>query len=150
LKYFDRVSVSRAKVRSSNKEHGVAGFERVYETGHVYRAEPHATSRHLTEYYSLDFELGFIDGPEDIIQVERELLTFMFERLHENYGDFDSHLPLFTGQFPGNDEGIKEFIRRMQGRCFSGAIILEQWPQPRTLLNQARSRLYEMFGQDQA
>ena len=34
------------------KEYGVAGFERVFETGHVYRAEPHATSRHLTEYYS--------------------------------------------------------------------------------------------------
>ena len=41
----------------------MAGFERVFETGHVYRAEPHATSRHLTEYYSLDLEMGFIDGP---------------------------------------------------------------------------------------
>src|SRR5262249_61756867 len=57
-----------------------------YETGHVYRAEPHASSRHLTEYYSLDFELGFIDGPEDVIQVERELLTSMFDRLNREYG----------------------------------------------------------------
>src|SRR5262249_18295541 len=66
-------------------ECGVAGFERVYETGHVYRAEPHASSRHLTEYYSLDFEIGFIDGPEDVIQMERELLTYMFERLNREY-----------------------------------------------------------------
>ena len=50
----------------------------VFETGHVYRAEPHATSRHLTEYYSLDLEMGFIDGPEDVIELERELLTFIF------------------------------------------------------------------------
>ena len=60
------------------KEHGVVAFERVFETGHVYRAEPHASSRHLTEYYSLDFEVGFIDGPEDVIEIERKLLESMF------------------------------------------------------------------------
>ena len=41
LKYFDRV-VYLAQSPQFYKEHGVAGFERVYETGHVYRAEPHA------------------------------------------------------------------------------------------------------------
>jgi nondiscriminating aspartyl-tRNA synthetase len=81
IKYFDRVAYL-AQSPQFYKEHGVAGFERVFETGHVYRAEPHATSRHLTEYYSLDLEMGFIDGPEDVIQVERELLTYMFERLN--------------------------------------------------------------------
>jgi nondiscriminating aspartyl-tRNA synthetase len=86
LKYFDRVAYL-AQSPQFYKEHGVAGFERVYETGHVYRAEPHASSRHLTEYYSLDLELGFIDGPEDVIQVERELLTFIFDRLNRNYAN---------------------------------------------------------------
>ncbi|HZS05163.1 MAG TPA: aspartate--tRNA(Asn) ligase [Blastocatellia bacterium] len=85
LKYFDRVAYL-AQSPQFYKEHGVAGFERVYETGHVYRAEPHASSRHLTEYYSLDFEVGFIDGPEDVIQIEREVLTFMFDRLNREYG----------------------------------------------------------------
>jgi nondiscriminating aspartyl-tRNA synthetase len=42
--------------------------------------EPHASSRDLTEYYSLDVEWGFIDGP-DVIQLERELRTDMFESL---------------------------------------------------------------------
>jgi nondiscriminating aspartyl-tRNA synthetase len=84
LKYFDRVAYL-AQSPQFYKEHGVAGFERVYETGHVYRAEPHASSRHLTEYYSLDFEMGFIDGPEDVIQTERELLTYIFERLNGEY-----------------------------------------------------------------
>jgi nondiscriminating aspartyl-tRNA synthetase len=85
LKYFDRIAYL-AQSPQFYKEHGVAGFERVYETGHVYRAEPHASSRHLTEYYSLDFEVGFIDGPEDVIQIERELLTYIFERLSQEYG----------------------------------------------------------------
>ena len=41
----------------------VGVFERVYEVGPVFRAEPHDTVRHLAEYVSLDVELGFIDGP---------------------------------------------------------------------------------------
>ena len=84
LKYFDRVAYL-AQSPQFYKEHCVAGFERVFETGHVYRAEPHATSRHLTEYYSLDVEFGFIDGPEDVIQLERELLAYIFDRLQNSY-----------------------------------------------------------------
>jgi nondiscriminating aspartyl-tRNA synthetase len=78
--YFDRVAYL-AQSPQFFKEHGVAGLERVFETGHVYRAEPHATVRHLTEYYSLDLEMGFIDGPEDVIALERDLLVHVFERL---------------------------------------------------------------------
>jgi nondiscriminating aspartyl-tRNA synthetase len=84
LKYFDRVAYL-AQSPQFYKEHAVAGFERVFETGHVYRAEPHATSRHLTEYYSLDVEFGFIDGPEDVIQLERELLAYIFDRIEQSY-----------------------------------------------------------------
>jgi nondiscriminating aspartyl-tRNA synthetase len=86
IKYFDRVAYL-AQSPQFYKEHGVAGLERVYETGHVYRAEPHASSRHLTEYYSLDVEFGFIDSPEDVIQLERELLTEIFQNLNTLHGD---------------------------------------------------------------
>jgi nondiscriminating aspartyl-tRNA synthetase len=85
IKYFERAAYL-AQSPQFYKEHGVAGLERVYETGHVYRAEPHASSRHLTEYYSLDFELGFINGPEDVMQIERELLTYIFEKINTEYG----------------------------------------------------------------
>lgn len=84
MKYFDKVAYL-AQSPQFYKEQGVAGFERVFETGHVYRAEPHATSRHLTEYYSLDVEMGFIKGPEEIIELERGLLNFMFERLNSEH-----------------------------------------------------------------
>ncbi|MCE4625730.1 MAG: aspartate--tRNA(Asn) ligase [Desulfurococcales archaeon] len=46
----------------------IGGFERVFEIGPVFRAEPHHTTRHLTEYHSLDIEMGFIDGPEDVMR----------------------------------------------------------------------------------
>jgi len=99
IQYFDRVAYL-AQSPQFYKGHGVAGFERVFETGHVYRAEPHATRRHLTEYYSLDLEMGFIDGPEDIIQLERELLTCIFEKLNENHStDLPSMMHVPTWEF---------------------------------------------------
>jgi nondiscriminating aspartyl-tRNA synthetase len=84
IKYFER-SAYLAQSPQFYKEHGVAGLERVFETGHVYRAEPHTSSRHLTEYYSLDLEMGFIESPEELIQLERELLHFIFERLNQDF-----------------------------------------------------------------
>jgi nondiscriminating aspartyl-tRNA synthetase len=86
IDYFDRVAYL-AQSPQFYKEHGVAAFERVFETGHVYRAEPHASARHLTEYYSLDLEFGFIDAAEDVIRLEKELLTSMFAKLAENQSD---------------------------------------------------------------
>src|SRR5580658_10521755 len=86
IRYFDRAAYL-AQSPQFYKEHGVAGLERVFETGHVYRAEPHATSRHLTEYYSLDLEFGFINGPEDVIQLEKELLTWIFQELNRQHWD---------------------------------------------------------------
>jgi hypothetical protein len=41
----------------------------------------------LTEYYSRDLELGFLDGPEDVIQLERELLTHIFDCVSKNYSN---------------------------------------------------------------
>ena len=65
--------------------------------------------------------------------------------VHENYGDSDSHLPLFTGPSAKDDTGIVGFVTRMKKRGFSGSFILEQWPQPPSLLNEARTRLRAMI-----
>src|SRR5262245_28246407 len=109
IKYFDRVAYL-AQSPQFYKEHSVAGFERVFETGHVYRAETHATSRHLTEYYSLDLEMGFIDGPEDVIRLERELLTYVFRKLNEEHGTrLPSMMEVPTWAF---DECVERLARR--------------------------------------
>ncbi|HSR57266.1 MAG TPA: aspartate--tRNA(Asn) ligase [Candidatus Binataceae bacterium] len=98
IRYFDRAAYL-AQSPQFHKEHGVAGLERVFETGHVYRAEPHASSRHLCEYYSLDFEMGFIDGLRDVIELEREVLSEMFADIRARFADalarFDAYLPSF-------------------------------------------------------
>ncbi|QGU94516.1 aspartate--tRNA(Asn) ligase [Clostridium bovifaecis] len=60
-----------------------AGFERVYEIGHAYRAEPHNTWRHLSEYVSLDVEMGFIEDENDIMDVEKGFLQYLFKHLKQ-------------------------------------------------------------------
>ena len=154
IRYFERVAYL-AQSPQFYKEHGVAGFERVFETGHVYRAEPHATSRHLTEYYSLDLEMGFIDGPEDVIQLERELLSYIFERLNTDYKEtlakfrtsplpsmmnvpiwtFDECLDRMRLKFGRNDlvddldpEGERQLCRMAEEECGVSAVFVLGFP----------------------
>ena len=62
----------------------VGVFERVYEVAPVYRAEEHATSRHLNEYLSLDVEMGFIDSEEDVMDLENRLLSSITAHLKQS------------------------------------------------------------------
>jgi nondiscriminating aspartyl-tRNA synthetase len=61
------------------KQTMVGVFERVYETGPVFRAEPHDTPRHLAEYVSLDAELGFIEDHFTVMRFAREAIAGMVE-----------------------------------------------------------------------
>ncbi len=65
--------------------------------------------------------------------------------LHENYGDLDRHLTIFSGPAGRDPSGIRGFLERLNRRRFSGCIILEQWPEPPGLLLDARNRLVEMM-----
>lgn len=62
----------------------VGVFERVYETGHVFRAEPHDTGRHLAEYTSLDAELGFVRDHFAVMAVVRDVVAEMVESVSEH------------------------------------------------------------------
>ncbi len=64
----------------------VGVFERVYEVGPVFRAEPHDTVRHLAEYVSLDVELGFIADHRDVIAALRDVVAGMVASIHERAG----------------------------------------------------------------
>ncbi len=66
---------------------------------------------------------------------------------HENYGDADRHLTLFTGPSRENDGGIRSLAQRLRDRRYHGAIILEQWPSPPTLLTEAATRLRGLLEQ---
>src|SRR5437867_617330 len=76
LDYFGREAFL-AQSPQFYKQAMVGVFERVYEVGPVFRAEPHETARHLAEYVSLDAELGFIADHFDVMAVVREAVAGM-------------------------------------------------------------------------
>jgi nondiscriminating aspartyl-tRNA synthetase len=59
----------------------VGVFERVFEVGPVFRAEPHDTARHVNEYVSLDVEMGFIENHRTVMGVVRAVLAGMLRKM---------------------------------------------------------------------
>lgn len=58
-----------------------AGFERVFEVAPAYRAELHGTWRHISEYISLDIEMGFIEDENDLMDLEEGFLNYLYAHL---------------------------------------------------------------------
>ncbi len=85
LEYFHRPAVLQQSPQFY-KQMMVGVFDRVFETAPVFRAEKHNTKRHLNEYTSLDFEMGYIDGFEDIMAMETGVLQNIMRLLEEQYG----------------------------------------------------------------
>ncbi len=84
LDYFHRPAVLEQSPQLY-KQMMVGVFDRVFETGPVFRAEKHNTKRHLNEYTSLDFEMGYIDSFEDIMAMETGFLQYTMELLKKDY-----------------------------------------------------------------
>ncbi len=86
LDYFGRKAFL-AQSPQFYKQTMVGVYDRVFEVGPVFRAEKHNTARHLNEYTSLDFEMGFILGFEDIMNMETASLKYIFNLLKTDYSD---------------------------------------------------------------
>ena len=84
LDYFGK-QVYLAQSPQLYKQAMVAVYERVFEIAPVFRAEHHDTSRHLNEYISMDFEMGFIDSFEDIMNMEAGALKYIMQLLKTEY-----------------------------------------------------------------
>lgn len=82
------------------KQQLVGVFERVFEVGPVFRAEPHDTVRHLAEYVSLDVELGFISDHRDVMRILRQVLAGMIDSIHASAGDSVERLGLVLPEIP--------------------------------------------------
>lgn len=74
LNYFKEQTACLATSPQLYKQIMVGVFERVFSVGNVFRAEKHATTRHLSEYTSLDAEFGFIENHLDIMRMETKLM----------------------------------------------------------------------------
>ena len=81
-----------------------AGFERVFEIAPAFRAEPSDTVRHMTEFTSLDAEVGYIDGAEDLRtlleSVVAETVRYARERLGVHGNPLADGLPVAAPPFP--------------------------------------------------
>ena len=75
----------------------VGVFERVFEVGPVFRAEPHDTTRHVNEYVSLDVEFGFIENHFTVMALVREVIAGILETLKTQYA---AELTLLAARLP--------------------------------------------------
>jgi nondiscriminating aspartyl-tRNA synthetase len=108
LDYFGKTA-TLAQSPQFYKQIMVGAFERVYEIGHSYRAEPSATTRHLTELTMLDIEMGFVSGHDEVLDMVGEMTQHALRTVYEQHADDlkslnapelklpeDSKIPRFT------------------------------------------------------
>lgn len=84
LEYFGKQAYL-AQSPQFYKQMMVGVFERVFEIGPVFRAEKHDTSRHLNEYTSVDFEMGYIRDFQEIMEMETGMLRYTLRYLQNYY-----------------------------------------------------------------
>ena len=82
-----------------------AGLNRVFEVGPVFRADPSFTSRHATEFVSIDMEMSWIDSHEDVMKFQEELMVRAITAVKEKHGErikelFDIDIEVPATPFP--------------------------------------------------
>lgn len=86
LDYFGKTA-TLAQSPQFYKQIMVGAFERVYEIGHSYRAEPSATTRHLTELTMLDIEMGFVEDHEEVLDMVAGMTQYALKKVYEEKAD---------------------------------------------------------------
>ena len=128
LDYFHHPAVL-AQSPQFYKQMMVGVFDRVFETGPVFRAEKHNTKRHLNEYTSLDFEMGYIDNFTEIMEMETGFLRYMVEELKKRC---EKELKLLDVTLPDAEKipcvpftEAKELVHQTYGRPIRSPYDLE-------------------------
>lgn len=86
LDYFGK-EATLAQSPQLYKQMMVGAFERVFEIGPAYRAEPSATTRHVSEVTMLDIEMGFIESHEDVLNMVQDMTYYALTKAYEEHGD---------------------------------------------------------------
>lgn len=87
VKYFDRKAYLAQSPQFYKQMAMAAGFEKVFEVGPVFRAEPSFTSRHATEFTGYDAEISYIQSHEDIMSEEEKTIQFAIQRVKDKHGE---------------------------------------------------------------
>lgn len=145
LDYFGKKAVLEQSPQLY-KQMMVGVFDRVFETGPVFRAEKHNTKRHLNEYTSLDFEMGFIDSFEDIMAMETGFLQFAMKLLETEYA---KELQILGVTLPRTDkipavrfDTAKELVAEKYNRRIKNPYDLE--PEEEVLIGQYFKEEYDV------
>jgi aspartyl-tRNA synthetase len=87
LPYFDTTAYLAQSPQFYKQMAMAAGFERVFEFGPVFRADPSFTSRHMTEFTGVDMEISWIDSHEDVMSMMERWLAFTIQTVVEKHGE---------------------------------------------------------------
>ena len=87
LDYFDGKAYLAQSPQFYKQMAMASGFERIFETGPVFRAEKSNTNKHATECTGFDLEISYIDSYEDVMKFEEEMLAYALKNLKEKYGE---------------------------------------------------------------
>lgn len=103
VSYFDKQAYL-AQSPQFYKQIMVGVFERIFEIGSTFRAEPHFTTRHVNEYISLDAEFGYIDSFHDVMAMLNKVLIGIFKHISEKGGQYlamyDAEVPTVPDKIP--------------------------------------------------
>ncbi len=86
LDYFGKMA-TLAQSPQFYKQIMVGAFERVFEIGHSYRAEPSATTRHMTELTMLDIEMGFVKDHDEVLALVADMTKAILARVYKEHAD---------------------------------------------------------------
>ena len=117
VEYFERQAYLAQSPQFYKQMAMAAGFEKVCEIGPVFRANPSFTSRHDTEFTSVDMEIAWIDSHEDVMALEEAWLAHVLAAVKEQHGEqiqetFGTEVVVPTLPFPRISlEEAKEMLR---------------------------------------
>ncbi len=86
VKYFERLAYLAQSPQFYKQMAMAAGFEKVFEVGPVFRAEPSFTSRHATEFTGYDAEISYIQSHYDVMAEEEQALQYIIQKIKDQYG----------------------------------------------------------------
>ena len=87
VKYFDRLAYLAQSPQFYKQMAMASNFNRIFEVAPCFRAENSNTSKHTTEFTSFDVEFSYINGVEDVMKLESEMLVYGLEKLKETMGE---------------------------------------------------------------
>lgn len=92
VKYFDRKAYLAQSPQFYKQMAMSAGFDRIFESGPVFRAEQSFTNRHATEFSGFDLEFSYIDSVDDVMSMEEDLLIYALDKTKKEYGEVIKNL----------------------------------------------------------